>query len=59
MSNSTLCMTKLYGYDNENVLFDHKYMYVHNILYFRKCIYKSVWRLLLRQNMIEWRWYNS
>ncbi len=22
-------------------------MYVHNILYFRKCKYKSVWRLLL------------
>ncbi len=23
----------------KNVLFDHKYMYVHNILYFRKCKY--------------------
>ncbi len=36
----------------KNVLFDHKYMYVHNILYFRKCKYKSVWRLLLRQNSL-------
>ncbi len=45
--NVTMTMTM------KNVLFDHKYMYVHNILNFRKCKYKSVWRLLLRQNSLS------
>ncbi len=48
-----MTMTMTMTMTMKKVLFDHKYMYVHNILYFRKCKYKSVWRLLLRQNSLS------